>query len=71
VSTRTGKAGIGAGGKHVAYSLGLDQHADKTEVQTVVDNNIPASVAKDGLAFFKKADELERASGRTGAVIAA
>lgn len=55
----------------MAYSLGLDQHADKTEVQTVVDNNIPASVAKDGLAFFKKADELERASGRTGAVIAA
>ncbi len=65
VSTRTGSAGKGAGGKHAAYISGLDRHADKTEVQAVIDKNIPASVAKDGLEFFQKADELERANGRS------
>jgi MobA/MobL family len=65
LSTRTGSAGTGAGEKHAAYISGLDRHADKTEVQTVIDKNIPASVAKDGLAFFQKADELERANGRS------
>ncbi len=65
LSTRTGTAGAGAGCKHAAYISGLDRHADKTEVQAVIDKNIPASVAKDGLAFFKQADELERANGRS------
>ena len=65
VSTRTGKAGTGAGGKHAIYISGLDRHADKIEVQAVIDKNIPASVAKDGLEFFQKADELERANGRS------
>ena len=65
VSTRTGKAGTGAGGKHAIYISGLDRHADKLEVQAVIDKNIPASVAKDGLEFFQKADELERANGRS------
>ena len=65
VSTRTGKAGTGAGGKHAIYISGLDRHADKFEVQAVIDKNIPASVAKDGLEFFQKADELERANGRS------
>ena len=65
LATRTGTAGTGAGAKHAAYISGLDRHADKTEVQAVMDKNIPASVAKDGLAFFQKADELERANGRS------
>lgn len=65
LSTRTGTAGTGAGGKHAAYISGFDRHADKTEVKAVIDKNIPASVAKDGLAFFKQADELERANGRS------
>jgi hypothetical protein len=65
LATRTGTAGTGAGGKHAAYISGLDRHADKTEVQAVIDKNIPASVARDGLKFFKKADELERANGRS------
>ena len=65
LATRTGSAGKGAGGKHAAYISGLDRHADKTEVQAVIDKNIPASVAKDGLEFFQKADELERANGRS------
>lgn len=65
LATRTGSAGQGAGGKHAAYISGLDRHADKTEVKAVIDKNIPASVAKDGLEFFQKADELERANGRS------
>ncbi len=65
VSTRTGTAGKGAGGKHAAYISGLDRYAEKDEVKTVLDKNIPASVAKDGLEFFQKADELERANGRS------
>ena len=65
LSTRTGAAGTGAGCKHATYISALDRHADKTEVQAVIDKNIPASVAKDGLAFFKQADELERANGRS------
>lgn len=65
LATRTGSAGKGAGGKHATYISGLDRHADKTEVQAVIDKNIPASVAKDGLEFFQKADELERANGRS------
>jgi len=65
LATRTGSAGKGAGAKHAAYISGLDRHADKTEVQAVIDKNIPASVAKDGLEFFQKADELERANGRS------
>jgi len=65
VSTRTGTAGKGAGAKHAAYISGLDRYAEKDEVKTVLDKNIPASVAKDGLEFFQKADELERANGRS------
>lgn len=65
LSTRTGTAGTGAGAKHAAYISGLDKYADKDEVKFVVDKNIPTSVAKDGLEFFKKADELERANGRS------
>lgn len=65
LSTRTGTSGTGAGAKHAAYISALDRHADKTEVRAVIDKNIPASVAKDGLAFFKQADELERANGRS------
>lgn len=65
LATRTGSAGKGAGGKHAAYISGLDRHADKTEVKAVIDKNIPASVAKGGLEFFQKADELERANGRS------
>ena len=65
VSTRTGTAGKGAGGKHAAYISGLDRYAEKDEVQAIIDKNIPASVAKDGLEFFQKADELERANGRS------
>lgn len=63
LATRTGCAGKGAGAKHAAYISGLGRHADKTEVQSVIDKNVPASVAKDGLEFFQKAGELERANG--------
>jgi len=65
LSTRTGTAGKGAGAKHAAYISGLDRYAEKDEVKTVIDKIIPASVAKDGLEFFQKADELERANGRS------
>jgi hypothetical protein len=62
--TRTGKAVSGAGKKHAEYVSGQDKYADKNEVQAVVDKNLP-KWAKDGIDFFKKADENERANGRS------
>lgn len=65
LSTRTGVAAQGAGANHVAYISGLDNHSEKNEVKLVIDKLIPASVAKDGKAFFEQADLLERANGRS------
>jgi hypothetical protein len=62
--TRTGKAATGAGKKHAEYISGQDKYADKNEVQAVVDKNLP-KWAKDGVDFFKKADENERSNGRS------
>ncbi|MDR0776859.1 MAG: MobA/MobL family protein [Azonexus sp.] len=62
--TRTGKAATGAGHKHALYISGQDKYADKNEVLAVVDKNLPVW-AKDGIDFFKKADENERSNGRS------
>jgi MobA/MobL family len=64
VRTTTGKASKGTGGKHADYIAGLGKYADKDEVKSVVDKNMP-DWAKDGKDFFSKADELERANGRS------
>lgn len=62
--TRTGLACHGAGAKHAAYIAGEDKYADKNEVKAVIDKNMP-KWAKDGKDFFDKADQLERANGRS------
>lgn len=64
VRTTTGKASKGAGGKHADYIAGLGKYAEKDEVKSVIDKNMP-DWAKDGKDFFSKADELERANGRS------
>jgi hypothetical protein len=62
--TRTGLACKKAGQSHALYIAGLAKYKDKTEVQFVIDKNLPvwASNADD---FFTKADENERANGRS------
>lgn len=62
--TRTGLACHGAGAKHAAYIAGEDKYADKDEVKFVIDKNLP-KWATDGKDFFDKADQLERANGRS------
>jgi MobA/MobL family len=63
--TTTGLSASGAGKNQVAYISGLDRYSNKMEVVSIVDKNIPKSVAKDGKEFFEKADVLERANGRS------
>lgn len=62
--TRTGLACKKAGQSHALYIAGFAKYKDKTEVQFVIDKNLPiwASSADD---FFTKADEHERANGRS------
>ncbi len=62
--TRTGLACKRAGQSHALYIAGLAKYKDKTEVQFVIDKNLPlwATSADD---FFTKADENERANGRS------
>jgi hypothetical protein len=62
--TRTGLACKKAGQSHALYIAGLAKYKDKTEVQFVIDKNLPtwASNADD---FFTKADENERSNGRS------
>jgi len=64
IRTRTGLACHGAGAKHAAYIAGEDKYADKDEVKFVIDKNLPRW-AKDGKDFFDRADQLERANGRS------
>lgn len=71
LKANSGLACKNAGQYCAAYIAGIGPHADKHEVERVIDKNLPAW-AKDGEDFFKKADELERANGRAyrGLVIA-
>lgn len=62
VSTNTGLASKGAGGKHADYVAGLGEYAEKDEVKSVIDKNLP-KWAKDGKDFFSQADKLERSNG--------
>lgn len=64
VKTSTGTASKSAGKRHAHYIAGEEKHDDKKEVVAVVDKNLPAW-AKNAADFFGKADELERANGRS------
>lgn len=62
--TRTGLASKKAARRHALYISGQDRYADKTEVQFVIDKNLPswANTADD---FFAEADQNERSNGRS------
>lgn len=62
--TRTGLACKKAGQSHALYIAGLAQYKNKTEVQLVIDKNLP-SWALNADDFFTKADSHERANGRS------
>lgn len=62
--TRTGLASKKAGKRHALYISGTDRYADKTEVQFVVDKNLP-SWANNADEFFAEADQNERSNGRS------
>jgi hypothetical protein len=62
--TRSGLACKKAGTNHSAYIAGVGRYADKQEVKTVIDKNLP-HWAIDGEDFFQKADLNERANGRS------
>ena len=62
--TRSGLACKKAGANHSAYIAGVGRYADKQEVKTVIDKNLPLW-ATDGEDFFQKADLNERANGRS------
>lgn len=62
--TRTGLACKKAGRKHALYIAGKDRYSDKTEVQFVLDGNLPLW-AKNADEFFVQADDNERANGRS------
>jgi hypothetical protein len=62
--TRTGLACKKAGRKHALYIAGKDRYSDKTEVQFVIDGNLPLW-AKNADEFFVQADDNERANGRS------
>lgn len=61
-SFKTGKAG--KGGAHAAYISGVGKYADRSDVVSVIDRNLPGWAA-DGTAFFAAADAFERKNGRT------
>lgn len=71
IKVNSGLACKNAGQYCAAYIAGTGVHGNKHEVEKVIDKNLPVW-AKDGADFFKKADELERANGRSyrGLVIA-
>jgi hypothetical protein len=71
IKVNSGLACKNAGQYCAAYITGTGVHGNKHEVEKVIDKNLPVW-AKDGADFFKRADELERANGRSyrGLVIA-
>lgn len=60
-SMKTGK--VGKGGAHAEYVSGLSRYADREDVRLVESANLPGW-ASDAAAFWKAADEHERANGR-------
>lgn len=61
-SVKHGK--VGRGKKHALYIAGQGSYAERDDVVSVADVNMP-SWARDGAGFFDAADKMERANGRT------
>jgi hypothetical protein len=60
-SVKNGKVGKGAA--HASYIAGDGRYADRDDVVSVADRNLP-DWAADGVDFFAAADQYERANGR-------